>query len=131
MCIDSLQSPVQFVRPYTVSEQFASAGKASVAWTSTGAPVTVEGKLRHIWTQPLTKVPARATFQVQRNKVQKIFRGFELWRTKVQGNESPAFHVACSSVSYTLLLSRQRVPWVRRSFSLQMCTQHRLMGSLS
>lgn len=101
-----------------------------MAQTSTGAPVTAERELRHVWTQPLAKVTARAGFQVQRSKLRKIFRGFELWRTKVQG-PCPALQVACSSVSNTLLLSRQRVPWVRRSFSLQICTHHRIMGSFS
>ena len=131
MRVDSLYSPqFSLFRSYMVSEQFASTWRASVAQTSTGAPVTAERELRHVRTQPLAKVTAREGFQVQRSKLGKTFRGFELWRTKVQG-PCPALHVVCSSVSYTLLLSRQRVPWVRRSFSLQICTQHRIMGSFS
>lgn len=81
-----------------------------MAQTSTGDPVTTERELRHIRTPTLAKVPARAEFQVQRRKLGKTFRGFELWRTKVQAPCPGAVHVAYSSVSYTLLLSRQRVP---------------------
>lgn len=57
-------------------------------------PVTAEGELRHTRTQPLARVAVRAGFQVQRRKLGKIFRGFELWKTKVQG-PCPALHVIC------------------------------------
>jgi len=79
MCIDSLySSQFSLFVTYMMSEQFASTWRASVAQTSSGAPVSAEKELRHVRTQLLAKVTARAGFQVQKSKPGKIFRGLYL-----------------------------------------------------
>lgn len=104
MCIAGLYNPqLGLFRAYTVSEQFASTWRASVAQTSTGSPLAAGKELRHAQPQPLAKVTARAGFQLERSNPGKILGRFKLWRSKVQGYKVQA--LAC-----TLLLSRETVP---------------------
>lgn len=130
MCVDSLHNPqLSLFGSYSVSEQFASTWRAPGAQTKCWCPWSC----REGTAEPLDPAPCQGHRQ---NRIsgweEQTWEDLQrVWTLQDQSPEA----VSCLASCLLLWLIHppffQRVPWVRRRFSLQIYSQRRITRSFS